>query len=91
MDALNWAFLGASVICMVLMALAGWRGERLARASYEAGFIAGLRRARAMVRDRAAIAVELAPRGQSPYGMIRAQMAHQIEGDLDEALCERRS
>lgn len=52
--------------------------------AYVAGRRAALKDARHLVRERAALATELAPTGQLLYGLVRAQMADQIESDLQE-------
>lgn len=76
---LAWLLLAGVVIA------AGIRGKRLAEASYYQGFREGLEHAVDLVKIRASIARELAPAGEMPYAMIRAQMADQIEFDLENA------
>lgn len=75
----------AGLLVSTTLILVGMQLSKLGiRDAYAAGRRAAFRDARRLVRERAALATELAPTGQLMYGLVRAQMADQIEADLQE-------
>jgi hypothetical protein len=81
------AILSISSVAAVIVMFGILVSQRhLLRACYADGYRDGLKIARDVVRDRAHIAATLAREGELPYGMVRTQMAHQIEDALDELL-----
>ncbi len=80
---MNWFFLGLALgVVYATAVLLAARVRSTSRLAYVAGRRQGLREAAAIARTRSEVAVQLAPAGRMMAGIVRAQMADQIEEDL---------
>jgi hypothetical protein len=65
-------------------------GRRMHRSFYNDGYRDAVRDSVSMVSERGRVAVELSPRGQLAWGLVRAQTCHTIEMELRAMLAGRK-
>lgn len=80
---MNWFLLGLLLgICYATIVLIAAGARKASQLAFTAGRRQGLKEAAAIARTRSEIAVQMAPSGLLMSGIVRAQMADQIEEDL---------